>query len=50
MITYNRETRDYDVELDGEYLGSRRTHSAAEALLRQACADAIRLEAREVER
>jgi hypothetical protein len=35
MITYDRITRDWTVELDGQYIGSRGSYSEALALLTQ---------------
>ena len=32
-ITYNRENRDFDMFLDGRYVGSRATYAEAEAEL-----------------
>lgn len=36
QIKYNREGRDYDMYLDGRYIGSRGTHREAEAALDEA--------------
>ena len=34
-ITYSRETKDYDVTVDGQYVGSRPTYHAGETLARE---------------
>ena len=40
-IRFNRETRDFDATLDGNFIGSFSSHSAAEAALDQAAYDIL---------
>ena len=47
-ITYNRETRDYDAYLDGDYIGSFATYHDAEVELSRLALERITDEARQV--
>lgn len=41
-ISYNRDTKDFDMYLDGEYVGSRGTRAEAEAELDRLAFEGLR--------